>query len=1360
VPADASRRFLVAAGTEHYEDGDELRSVPDDLRKVVEFFGRLGYEEQLPELRLDPTSTALRGALSEWLNGSDRQTSDTAVIYYSGHGDTQASFFYVLTADSKENRYADTALRADYVLEALGENPKVRRVLLILDTCYAGQGGFDAASIAARMAPYLNFSGDDEGVWVVAAASPKQEAQERLFADAFVEAVGQLQKATGTLQPFIGLEALIWQVNAILQRRGRRQRASWIPVTQARTLAPFIPNPRFEPDAPANVDLETRDWLRRQRAAELAEYWGPKARGVEVAAQAGWYFTGRRAALAELTRWLADPGPDARLRVLTGDPGSGKSAVLARLVTLADPGSAPKLPGDATDPISVPPAGRITAALLARGKTSSELLGELGAGLNVAPGAQFSAALLERPPFTVVIDALDEASDPQAVIEQVIIPMHGAALPGSGPRLVIATRRHEHVIRSLPAARVVIDLDQDAYHNEADVADYVAKVLLAVGDPDSPTPYRGQPALAGAVAEQVAAIAGHSFLIAQVAARTLARTPRALYPAEVSADRVRWRDVAAAFDRDLDRYGEKAARIRDLLAPLAWAEGAGLPRELWAPLATALAADENYAEEDISWVIEQAGSYVVEALDGDRSVYRLYHEQFARYLRAGRGDVAVVQERIVGELLRHVPANTAGRREWLAATPYIRAHLATHASKGLILDQLVNDPGFLLTADPARLLPALATVTTSETLKSASAFESVQYLLAGRPPGQAAAQLDLAARVYNAGPLADGISQLPYERPWTIAWGYWARPDRHVLLGRHATEVRGLVTATLDGTPLVVSGSRDGTLQVWDLRTRTAWDEPLRGHSGEVTALAVAEVDGNPIAISGSRDGTLQVWDLRTRTAWDEPLRGHTGMVTALAVAEVDGNPIAISGSRDGSVQVWDLRTRTARTTLLPNDPFGVTALATGEVDGAPVAVRGSGNNSVQVWDLKTGTPRGKPLRNRGVALIALAVGEVDGTAVAVGGRLDGSVRMWNLKTGATRGQGPGEVTALAVRGLDGIFVLVSGSLDGTMRVWDLRTGAARGARMRGHGGMVTALAAGEIDGSPIAVSGGSDGTVRLWNIGGGEARGAPRGNPIYITALTVADVHGTPVAASASHYGPVLLWDLHRGTPLAKLLSPGSLLGWYVRRLPLPPSRWVPVAVGKMDDTLVVISSSRDTVWVRYLRAGRARGRNLRGHVGPVTAIAVGDVDGTPVAVSGSLDGTVRVWDLRTGTARGAPLRRHNFGVAALAVCEVDGTPVAVSGGLDGTVRVWDLRTGTARGAPLRGHSGRVAALAVCEVDGTPVAVSGGLDGTIRVWDLRTGTARGAPLRGHSSEVTALAVGEVDGTAVAVSGDDSGAIS
>ena len=307
---------------------------------------------------------------------------------------------------------------------------------------------------------------------------------------------------------------MIWQINEILKRSGKQQRASWIPATQAKGLAPFIPNPRYQPGAPADVDLETRDWLRRRHSAELAEYWGPKARGVEVAAQAGWYFTGRRAALAELAKWLADPDADTRLRVLTGDPGSGKSAVLGRLVTLADPSSPLRAPGLAADPGSVPPAGSITAALLAKGKTAGELMTELAASLGAGPDTELAGTLDARPVFTVVIDALDEATDPPTVIQNFISPLHAAASPGRGPRLLVATRRYQHLLELLPAERVTVDLDRDSYYSDADTASYVAKVLLAADDPDSPTPYRDQPDLAGAAGRQVAAVAGHSFLIA------------------------------------------------------------------------------------------------------------------------------------------------------------------------------------------------------------------------------------------------------------------------------------------------------------------------------------------------------------------------------------------------------------------------------------------------------------------------------------------------------------------------------------------------------------------------------------------------------------------------------------------------------------------------------------------------------------------------------------------------------------------------------------------------------------------------------------------------------------------------------
>ncbi len=89
------------------------------------------------------------------------------------------------------------------------------------------------------------------------------------------------------------------------------------------------------------------------------------------------------------------------------------------------------------------------------------------------------------------------------------------------------------------------------------------------------------------------------------------------------------------------------------------------------------------------------------------------------------------------------------------------------------------------------------------------------------------------------------------------------------------------------------------------------------------------------------------------------------------------------------------------------------------------------------------------------------------------------------------------------------------------------------------------------------------------------------------------------------------------------------------------------------------------------------------------------------------------------------------------------DGRPVAVTGSDDDTVRVWDLTTGTQIGAPLTGHTSSVRAVAARALpDGRPVAVTASDDDTVRVWDLTTGTQLGNTLTGHTSSVRAVATG------------------
>ena len=74
-------------------------------------------------------------------------------------------------------------------------------------------------------------------------------------------------------------------------------------------------------------------------AVQLRDHFGPRGRGIlPSSVRSGSYFTGRVRVLTELAGWLGGTGDaDARARVVTGGPGSGKSAVLGRLVWLADP---------------------------------------------------------------------------------------------------------------------------------------------------------------------------------------------------------------------------------------------------------------------------------------------------------------------------------------------------------------------------------------------------------------------------------------------------------------------------------------------------------------------------------------------------------------------------------------------------------------------------------------------------------------------------------------------------------------------------------------------------------------------------------------------------------------------------------------------------------------------------------------------------------------------------------------------------------------------------------------------------------------------------------------------------------------
>ena len=151
---------------------------------------------------------------------------------------------------------------------------------------------------------------------------------------------------------------------------------------------------------------------------------------------------------------------------------------------------------------------------------------------------------------------------------------------------------------------------------------------------------------------------------------------------------------------------------------------------------------------------------------------------------------------------------------------------------------------------------------------------------------------------------------------------------------------------------------------------------------------------------------------------------------------------------------------------------------------------------------------------------------------------------------------------------------------------------------------------------------------------------------------------------------------------------------------------------------------------------------RPITGHGWAVSSVAVGELDGGPVIISGGADGTVRRWDLATGTPIGGPITGHDGSVNAVAVGELEGRPVIISGGADETVRRWDLASTELIGDPIEALCKTVNAVAAAELDGRPVIISGNADGTVRRWDLASGIPIGDPITGHGGEVNSVGVG------------------
>src|ERR1700674_3274002 len=103
---------------------------------------------------------------------------------------------------------------------------------------------------------------------------------------------------------------------------------------------------------------------------------------------------------------------------------------------------------------------------------------------------------------------------------------------------------------------------------------------------------------------------------------------------------------------------------------------------------------------------------------------------------------------------------------------------------------------------------------------------------------------------------------------------------------------------------------------------------------------------------------------------------------------------------------------------------------------------------------------------------------------------------------------------------------------------------------------------------------------------------------------------------------------------------------------------------------------------------------------------------------VSGSDDGSIRVWNAKTGETAAGPFTGHTGWVRSVEFSP-DGQHI-VSGSNDRSIRVWNAKTGETAAGPFTGHTGHVRSVAFSP-DGQNI-VSGSDDRLIRVWNAKTG--------------------------------------
>lgn len=557
-----------------------------------------------------------------------------------------------------------------------------------------------------------------------------------------------------------------------------------------------------------------------------------------------------------------------------------------------------------------------------------------------------------------------------------------------------------------------------------------------------------------------------------------------------------------------------------------------------------------------------------------------------------------------------------------------------------------------------------------------------------------------------------------------------------------------------------VSGSVDGTINVWDRATGALVRSIKAAHSGPV--LSLDRFRSGERFVSAGLDGKVKIFDLpQLHPKFEYPSAtpgvpiavwgdvksnllftidanktvrmfyvnngqhvrdygGTTGDLTGLS-AFIETRQL-LTSAKDGALRSWNIDNAqvtglvwtTPINSLATSAPIEQTPPEAAEGQPAPpappakrIVVAGGIDGHVRSFLWPPMAVKASPGHND---IATSVVFSQDGKLILSGGN-DARVILSNAETGAAIREfanNPGKVLQVA---LNSDATIVGTANDtGIVQFWKAADGSLIG-QLAGHIGAVHGLAFHPTD-SEVATSG-LDGTVRRWKIPGQPLPLAGHSNPL---ANVVVAADGKSVFTSSADKS-VKQWSLDDRKVIAE---------W--KALPNAPqtltvkSDGKQIAAGDVTGSIAIVDAPTEG-------AEPPKPVLLGAHTGGVSGLAFHPKE--QVLVSTGVDGLLKYWSLpitadQTLAGNAQPVNRVSV--------TSDGKQV-VTGAADGAVTSFDGATGKV-GHKFEGHTGAVNSLQFNSDNS--VLASGNPNGQLRFWKA-SGEAL-ATIQGHAGVIHAIA--------------------